>query len=402
MKMKKTLILSTIVLWTLATGTYAMYGQGKWHCKGMWQWMWKIISSEERSKLQSMSIEDRQKYMQELREKHWEKGWHGMWKRGNNWERWEKWHNPSEMLNSVEKQDLSSIEKDLLLKQYEEEMMANELYTSFYEKYWIETFKNIANSESKHMQAVKALLDRYGLETPTNYNHIKDLYEQLKEEWSKSAFDALEVWVKIEFVDIDDIITAIKSTDNNDIKIVFTNIGWWSYNHLRWFLKAIDNNWYETKLDWKKYISEDDLNVKWPIKYKLAETLEKEWVKLPEQVSSENMKKKCKWHRDNNWESREHWKRDFWKERWFNPNIKKYQDFIENKYKSKLDSFSQDKIKTTIEKIDTLLEKIRTDDKYTNRKKRLYHDVLEALKMSLNDRLEQTNTTSILNWVLWQ
>jgi len=39
------------------------------------------------------------------------------------------------MLGDIEKQDVDAIEIDLLEKQYEEEMMANELYMSFYEMY---------------------------------------------------------------------------------------------------------------------------------------------------------------------------------------------------------------------------------------------------------------------------
>jgi len=97
------------------------------------------------------------------------------------------------MLNDIEKQSVDAIEIDLLEKQYEEEIMANELYMSFYEKYGIETFKKIAESEAKHMEAVKALLDRYDIEVPTNYDHIQDLYDSLKESGAKSAFDALEV-----------------------------------------------------------------------------------------------------------------------------------------------------------------------------------------------------------------
>jgi hypothetical protein len=31
------------------------------------------------------------------------------------------------------------------------------------------------------MEAVKALLDRYDIPTPTNYEHIQDLYDSLKE-----------------------------------------------------------------------------------------------------------------------------------------------------------------------------------------------------------------------------
>ncbi|MEA3387252.1 MAG: DUF2202 domain-containing protein [Patescibacteria group bacterium] len=84
------------------------------------------------------------------------------------------------MLDDIEKQDVDAIEVDLLQKQYEEEMMANELYMSFYEMYGVETFKNIAESEAKHMEAVKSLLDRYDIATPTSYDHIQSLYDTLK------------------------------------------------------------------------------------------------------------------------------------------------------------------------------------------------------------------------------
>jgi hypothetical protein len=85
------------------------------------------------------------------------------------------------MIANIEKQDVNAIEIDLLEKQYEEEMMANELYMSFYEKYGVQTFKNIADSEARHMKAVQSLLDRYDIETPTSYEHIQELYEELKE-----------------------------------------------------------------------------------------------------------------------------------------------------------------------------------------------------------------------------
>jgi hypothetical protein len=39
------------------------------------------------------------------------------------------------MIEGIEKQDVNTVEIDLLKKQYEEELMANELYMSFYEKY---------------------------------------------------------------------------------------------------------------------------------------------------------------------------------------------------------------------------------------------------------------------------
>jgi hypothetical protein len=97
------------------------------------------------------------------------------------------------MLVDIEKQDVDSVEIDLLEKQYEEEVMANELYTYFYDMYGVETFKNIANSEAEHMVAVEALLDRYEISVPTDYEHIESLYNELKEKGEQSLLDALEV-----------------------------------------------------------------------------------------------------------------------------------------------------------------------------------------------------------------
>jgi hypothetical protein len=43
------------------------------------------------------------------------------------------------------------------------------------------------------MEAVQALLSRYDIETPTNYDHIQSLYNDLKAKGSLSLKDALEV-----------------------------------------------------------------------------------------------------------------------------------------------------------------------------------------------------------------
>ena len=385
----------------------AMWGNGGGQGGNWGGSIGKMVTSEEKAKLQSMSENDRQEYMTELKTKYnvessWEgKGQWSEWKKGDKEARGE--HSTADMLADIEKQDVSAIEIDLLEKQYEEEMMANELYMSFYEMYGIDTFKNIAESEAKHMEAVKALLDRYDIETPTSYAHIQDLYDTLKEAGSKSAFDALEVWVKIEFVDIDDIITAIKATDNEDIKVVLTNIWGGSYNHLRGFLKAIDNNGYETELDWTPYLEETDLDIKWPIKYKLAEKLESEWVDLPEQVSSDNMKiqkgnddhsDKGEWKK---WEKNENankWKwnndsKNSWKGQWKNSStFELYKKSVNSKYWSVINAMSNSRLEILIDNIDELLEKIDNSSDYSIESKEKYNYILWALKEIAQDKLD--------------
>ena len=386
------LIATTTILGLGLTSVSAM-----WNGQGGWNGLGKVITAEEKAKLQSMDENERQEYMNELKSKYNVTSWKGQgkWESKGQWNKGNKeakeWHNPAEMLEWVEKQDLSDIEIDLLQKQYEEEMMSNELYTSFYEMYGIETFKKIAASEAKHLEAVKALFDRYELELPTNYDHIKDLYEELKEKGSKSAFDALEVWIKIEFVDIDDIVKAIKSTDNDDMKIVLTNIGWASYNHLRGFLKAIDSNGYETDLDYSPYLNESDLSVKWPIKYKLAEKLEADGVELPEQVSSENMKKKCaekKAKHDNDEKEGKHDKNEEHKNMSDNKmtenksKVNTYKNAINAKYGALIAKLDETKLQTISDKIDDLLVKT------TSEKTKL---VLIALKEIVEENLGNTD-----------
>ena len=269
-----------VVIALIITSISIMYGQNldKWS-----KWFEKTISNEEKTELKSMSEWEREKYIDKLKlEKNSVNKNKWNWKRWGHWKKWNKGGSIVDMISDIEKEDVSDIEIDLLEKQYEEEMMANELYMSFYKMYGIETFKNIADSESKHMEAVKVLLDRYDIDTPTDYDHIKSLYEELKAKWALSLHDALEVWISIEKVDIDDIITAIKSSDNDDIKTVLVNIWGASYNHMRGFVKALDNNSLTTYIDYSDYINEDDINTKWSIKFKLAEKLEKEGVELPE------------------------------------------------------------------------------------------------------------------------
>ena len=74
-----------------------------------------------------------------------------------------------------------------LLLMREEEKLAHDVYVTLYEKWGLSVFDNISNSEQKHTDSVKALLDRYWIEDPVTDNtvwvfvdeHISDLYDAL-------------------------------------------------------------------------------------------------------------------------------------------------------------------------------------------------------------------------------
>lgn len=103
-------------------------------------------------------------------------------------------------------------------------MVARDAYSYFATLYNVQAFKNIANSEQQHMDAVKVLLDRYNLPVPTTYGELEATFTTLKTEGEKGLKEALEVGIKIEILDIKDIIDTIKTTDNDDIKAVLMNI----------------------------------------------------------------------------------------------------------------------------------------------------------------------------------
>lgn len=87
-------------------------------------------------------------------------------------------------LSGIALSPVSESEKALLIHQYQEEKLAQDLYSSFATKYPSEqVFSNIAASESQHMASVKTLLDRYQIPTPTTgYGDLDSVYASLRTE----------------------------------------------------------------------------------------------------------------------------------------------------------------------------------------------------------------------------
>jgi len=147
-------------------------------------------------------------------------------------------------INQMETGTLSQAEIDGLLLMREEEKLARDVYTALYEKWNLRAFESIGQgSETTHMDAMKTLLDRYGLEDPVGEDvpgvfqneELQKAYDELIEKGSQSIEDAILVGAYIEDLDIYDLERLIKETDNDDIKIVYQNLLKGSRNHLRAF-----------------------------------------------------------------------------------------------------------------------------------------------------------------------
>ncbi len=140
----------------------------------------------------------------------------------------------------VEAAGLTSAEKSWLTTLREEEKLARDVYLVLYEKWQKPIFSNIAASEQRHMDAVKALLVKYGVGDPAAGKGIgefsnpafRDLFVRLTAQGSTSLTEALKVGVFIEETDIEDLNAALAVATRPDIKRVYGNLLQGSYNHL--------------------------------------------------------------------------------------------------------------------------------------------------------------------------
>jgi len=398
--------LAATAIMTLSFGsTFAMWGHGNG-----WGQLSQYVTAEEKAELQSLPQEERQAYMNELKSKYRitssQGGWHGKWQSGSKWGHGSEDHNPGDMIANIPASDLTDKEEEILIYGYEEERLARDVYNYLADLYpEEEVFSKIASSEQKHMDSVEVLLDRYDMEVPTGYGELQSTVDTLKAQGEKSLKDALEVGLQIEVLDIEDIEDAILNTDNDDFKVVFTNIGGASYNHMRSFLKAFDSNWLTPDTDTSEFLSTDDLDVKWPLKYKLAERLEAEGIVLPEQVNSETLKSKG----PNSGSHGKPSKGTMWKGKWDSMSVSlngsrvnvtlknQYKTKYEAKYGSTIAKMTDSQLETFIGKVDDIIEKVNTGD-YSEATKEKYNAMLIALKeIAINNIDEESILDGLFN-----
>jgi len=145
---------------------------------------------------------------------------------------------------------LTDLEVQNILFMREEEKLARDVYLVMYDLWGADIFANISESEQRHMDAIKNLITRYGLEDPVADDVIGQfvdpdlqlLYDGLVKDGEASLEDALYVGVQIEETDIADLIQALTETDKRNITRVFQNLLNGSYNHLEAFNACLDGD----------------------------------------------------------------------------------------------------------------------------------------------------------------
>ena len=139
--------------------------------------------------------------------------------------------------------ELSPSEAEGLILMLEEEKLARDVYLSLYEEWNIPVFSNISESEQQHMDAVRMLLDAYGVDVPAetaDYSvfsnpELQDLFHELTAAGSESVEDALHVGATIEDLDIFDLQRLLETAENDEVRILYQNLMKGSRNHMRSF-----------------------------------------------------------------------------------------------------------------------------------------------------------------------
>ena len=142
--------------------------------------------------------------------------------------------------------ELTAAEIEGLIWMREEEKMAGDLYTLFYNAYELRIFGNIAQSEGTHTKAVLALLNYYNIDDPVfeetglfQNDTLQSLFDELKAAGEVSLVEALKVGAFVEETDILDLEEQLTVTTNEDILLVYENLLRGSRNHLRAFVRVL-------------------------------------------------------------------------------------------------------------------------------------------------------------------
>lgn len=167
---------------------------------------------------------------------------------------------------TVNANGLTDAEVEGLLYMREEEKLARDVYLALYDMWGLNIFQNIADSEQTHTDAVKGLLDKFGIADPAEDTAagvftdatLQALYDELTGLGAQSLEDAIRVGAAIEEIDILDLQEYLSTLTNDSIRQVYENLLSGSENHLRAFVSTLAQKTGETYVP--QYLGEEDYN----------------------------------------------------------------------------------------------------------------------------------------------
>jgi hypothetical protein len=171
----------------------------------------------------------------------------------------------ADLINKLPHEDLSDEEIWGMTYMYEEEKLARDVYLTLHKTWKINVLGNIANSEQRHMNALRLLLQKYDVPLPIinddvgffSNSKLQQLYHELVAHGESSPKDAVYVGATIEDLDIFDLKDYYSHADNSDIRTVYQNLMKGSRNHLRAFVRHLNRYGMTYK---SQYLSQDEVN----------------------------------------------------------------------------------------------------------------------------------------------
>ena len=145
--------------------------------------------------------------------------------------------------------EASTVEATDLVFMREEEKLARDSYMVLGEKWELAIFDNISKSEQRHMDALKVLLDGFGIVDPIVDESdvgtfadpaLQTMFDDLMVSGSESVMEALKVGGAIEETDILDLQETIDRSENEYIISAYENLLCGSRNHLRAFVRQVE------------------------------------------------------------------------------------------------------------------------------------------------------------------
>lgn len=138
---------------------------------------------------------------------------------------------------------LSSEQEATLEYQAEEEKLSHDLYIAFGDLYGDDVFDRIASAETKHLSAVRSLLERYDLVDPTaeqeigtfSSESVQKLYDSFLAQGSASLEGAYDAARSVESDDISFLIAATEGMTAPDVLAVYGHVLTASQHHLAAF-----------------------------------------------------------------------------------------------------------------------------------------------------------------------
>ena len=139
--------------------------------------------------------------------------------------------------------DITAETAQMLAYMAEEEKLAHDLYVTLGETYDARQFDNVARAEAQHLDAVRALLERYDVDDPTTGaaageftdQDLQVLYDDLLASGLTSLAAAADAGITVEQTDIADLTEALETTDAPDVEQVLTDLLEGSQRHLAAF-----------------------------------------------------------------------------------------------------------------------------------------------------------------------